>query len=172
MKEVTLRPFTKNDTDRIASLANDTRISDNLRDYFPSPYALIDAESFIDMIDKQSPKENHAIYWGEELVGNIGIHPFNDIYRHGGELGYWLGAEYWGKGIMSKTVPQILKYGFEVMKLRRIEAGIIAYNIGSAKVLEKCGLIMEGRLKDKVYKLGSFHDELLYAITSESETEE
>ncbi|MFT6806913.1 MAG: ribosomal-protein-alanine N-acetyltransferase [Saprospiraceae bacterium] len=171
MKEVTLRAFTKSDIPRIATLANDTRISNNLRDYFPSPYKISDAKVFMDKIEKQNPKENHAIYWGEELVGNIGIHPFTDLYRFSGEIGYWLGVDYWGNGIMTKTVPQIIKYGFEVMNLRRIQAGVIRYNQASARVLEKCGLIFEAELKDKAYKLGSFHDELIYAIISNIDPE-
>lgn len=168
MKKVSLKSFTPDDIPRITELANNKLISNNLRDYFPNPYSTADAEFFIEMINKQNPTENHAIYWGAELVGNIGIHPFNDIYRFGGELGYWLGVEYWGNGIMTQAVPQILKYGFEKMKLRRIQAGVFDFNIGSIKVLEKCGLKLEARSKDKVYKLGSFHDELLYGITSEN----
>ena len=166
MKKVTIRPFTSSDIPRIAQLANDTQISNNLRDYFPSPYLISDAEAFINMIAKQNPKENHAIYWDEELVGNIGIHPFTDLYRYGAELGYWLGVDFWGKGIMTQAVPLIIKYGFDVMQLRRIQAGVIEYNQASGRVLEKCGLTIEGRLKDRAYKLGSFHDEIIYSIIS------
>ena len=70
---------------------------------------------------------------------------------------------------MSKAVPQMIKFAFEVMKLRRIQARVIACNKGSIKVHEKCGIEMEAIIKDKAYKLGAFHDELLYAITSDIE---
>jgi len=164
MKDVTLEPFTTDDIPRIAELANDTRISDNLRDYFPSPYTIADAENFLELIKAQNPKENLAIYWGQELVGNIGIHPFSDIYRFGGEIGYWLGVEYWGQGIMSKAVPLIIEYGFDVLNLRRIQAGVIGYNLASARVLEKSGMTLEATLKDRACKLGTFHDEMIYSI--------
>ena len=95
MKNIQLRPLTISDAPRLAELANNPKISINLRDAFPSPYTLADAENFIEMCRKQAPTQVFAIEYNGEYVGNIGLHPGSDVYRKSAEIGYFLGETYW-----------------------------------------------------------------------------
>lgn len=165
---VSLRDVKQNDIERLAFLANDKRISDNLRDYFPSPYTLQDAEFFVGLVDKQSPKENRAIYLNETLVGIGGAHPLTDIYRHTAEVGYWIGVEYWGQGIMTQAIPLIIQHGFDVLKMERLEAGVLSGNPGSMRILEKGGFEYEGVSKNRILKNDQYIDEHRYAILRNS----
>jgi RimJ/RimL family protein N-acetyltransferase len=97
-------------------------------------------------------------------VGSIGLHLQTDILRKNAEIGYWLAEDYWGKGIVTDAIHQIVKYGFENLDIVRIFARIYGTNIPSQKVVEKCGFKLEGKYDKTLFKNGEFLDELIYAI--------
>jgi RimJ/RimL family protein N-acetyltransferase len=98
-------------------------------------------------------------------VGGIGVHPGEDVHRHTATAGYWLGEEFWGRGIMTEVVTAVTDFCFENFPLRRISAEVFANNPASARVLEKAGFSFEGRLRNHVLKDGELLDSLLYART-------
>src|SRR6185436_2198602 len=87
-------------------------------------------------------------------VGGIGIHLGIDVHRHTAELGYWLGEEFWGRGIVTEAVGAFSNFCFDTFSLRRIYAEPFANNRPSARVLEKAGFVFEGCLKNNVIKGG------------------
>src|SRR5512132_1031944 len=97
--------------------------------------------------------------------GGIGVHPGHDVYRHTATVGYWLGEQFWGRGIMTEAVTAVTYFCFDYFPLRRISAEVFANNPASARVLEKAGFTFEGRLKNNVMKDGQVLDSLLYART-------
>ena len=98
-------------------------------------------------------------------VGGIGIRLGQDVHRHTAEVGYWLAEDFWGRGIMSETVAAFTNFCFENFPLRRIYAEPFSNNPASARVLEKTGFVLEGRLRNNVIKDGKILDSLLYART-------
>lgn len=84
--------------------------------------------------------------------------------RRSAELGYWLGEEYWGRGITSDAVRVVTAWGFAHLDIDRIFAQVFAWNPASARVLEKTGFTFEGRLRGAVYKDGRTTDLLSYGI--------
>lgn len=164
-ENITLRPFRETDIPQLAKIANNKKIYDNVRDMFPHPYAEENAEKFINGFANSHEKQRiFAIEYEGKLAGAMGIHPRDDIYRKSGEIGYWLGEEFWGKGIATAGVKLLLPYAWKELDLVRIFAGVFAYNKGSARVLEKCGFELEGILKKAVFKNGEIYDEHHYAI--------
>jgi RimJ/RimL family protein N-acetyltransferase len=89
---ITLREFSQNDKYRLVELANNRKIFNNLRDAFPHPYTLQNAENFIDMCQKTNPPQLFAIEYDGLYVGNIGLHKETDVYRKSAEIGYFLGG--------------------------------------------------------------------------------
>jgi len=87
------------------------------------------------------------------------------VHRHTAELGYWLGEEFWARGVMTEAVGAFTDFCFDRFLLRRIYAEPFANNRASARVLEKAGFSFEGRLKNNVLKNGELLDSLLYART-------
>ena len=59
------------------------------------------------------------------------------------EVGYWLGKEFWGKGIATQALAEFL----EIIKTRPLYAHVVKHNIGSRRVLEKCGFVVSGEDK-------------------------
>ena len=83
------------------------------------------------------------------------------------EIGYWIGEEYWNQGYTTEAVRAVIRYGFEVLGLHRITAGHFVDNPASGKVMEKAGMVFEGKLKDEAYHRGKFYDINIYAIINE-----
>lgn len=164
MCSVILRALNETDTENLSRIANDKRISANLRDGFPNPYTIEDAKAFIAKFSKSDPQIVFAIEANREHVGNIGLHPKNDIYRKTAEIGYFIGVEYWGRGIATEAIGQMVNYGFEKLDLIRIEAGVFSHNPASMKVLEKAGFVKEGISEKVAIKNGVIIDEHRYAI--------
>lgn len=164
----TIRPFLPSDADVLAGLADDREVWHNLRDAFPHPYTRKDARAWIRAATRQFPCLHFAICAdgvgpAHSLAGGIGIVPRGDVHQGTAEIGYWLGRPYWGRGLMTTALGAFTAYAFTEFKLRRIFAGVFAWNPASARVLEKCGYAFEGRLRQGVVKDGVVVDELMYA---------
>lgn len=168
--DINLRPWRPEDLDRLVTLADNIRISGRLTDRFPHPYTREAGENFIEMATSREPVHVLAIELDGEVIGGIGIHPQEDIFRKNAELGYWIGEDYWGRGIMSRAVPKIVDYGFLHFDIDRIFARPFGSNIASRKVLEKCGFVLEARFDKTLFKNGVYEDELVYAIRRPDKT--
>ncbi len=160
---VTIRKFRRNDKFRMAEIANNEKVAVNLRDAFPSPYSVEDAQKFISMCLGQEPYQVFAIEYQGEYVGNVGLHRQNDVYRKTAELGYFIGEAYWHKGITPRAVNLICEYGFRELDVIKIFSGVFSFNTASQRVLEKCGFEREAVLKNAVIKNGKIWDEIRYA---------
>lgn len=160
---VTIRRLKRSDKVRMAEIANNEKVAANLRDAFPSPYTVEDAQKFISMCLRQEPYEVFAIEFEGEYVGNIGLHRQSDVYRKTAELGYFIGEPYWHRGITPRAVNLICEYGFRELDVIKIFSGVFSFNTASQRVLEKCGFTLEAVLKAAVIKNGKICDEYRYA---------
>ncbi|MDF1560364.1 MAG: GNAT family protein [Bacteroidales bacterium] len=160
---VTIRKFRCNDKFAMAEVANNEKVAVNLRDAFPSPYSVEDAQKFISMCLRQKPYQVFAIEFEGEYVGNIGLHRQDDVYRRTAELGYFIGEKWWNRGITSRAVNLICEYGFRELDIIKIFSGVFSFNTASQRVLEKCGFGREAVLRNAVIKNGKICDEIRYA---------
>jgi [ribosomal protein S5]-alanine N-acetyltransferase len=165
LERCTIRDWRMDDAESLTKHANNRRVSINLRDRFPHPYGIEDAKNFIELAISNQPEKNFCIEIDGSAVGGIGVHVGEDIFRHTAELGYWLGEEFWGLGVMSEAVSAFAHYCFKEFSLHRIFAKAFSNNPASARVLEKAGFTFEGRLRKNVIKDGQILDSLLYAKT-------
>jgi RimJ/RimL family protein N-acetyltransferase len=159
-----LRPWTIEDLDSLVKFANNYNIAKNLTDAFPHPYSIENGKAFIEMAVQNTPPNVLAIEINGEASGAIGIHPQKDIYQKNAEMGYWLAEPYWGKGIITKAIIQMVDYGFKNWDINRIYARPFGYNIASQKASEKAGFMLEAKLKKTIFKNGECIDELIYAV--------
>lgn len=75
-------------------------------------------------------------------------------------------SEY-GKGIGATTINLIVEYAFKVLNLRKILAEIVAYNVASTKMFEKCHFVVTGILKKHIYYDNDFHDLMIYSRSND-----
>ncbi|UPT65613.1 MAG: GNAT family N-acetyltransferase [Sphingobacteriales bacterium JAD_PAG50586_3] len=161
---VSLRPLQITDAEAIARMGNNPLIAGFMRDVFPHPYTLENAIAFINNVKDTTPTRVFAIVANGEHVGCCGIFPKDDVYRMNAEVGYWLGQEYWGKGIATQATKLLAEYGFDTLGMNRIYASVFAPNKASGRVLEKAGFVYEGTQRQSVYKNGEYLDELFYSL--------
>lgn len=159
----TLRSWTMNDLESLVQHANNSNISRFMTNMFPHPYGPENGKAFIEFAAKEAARF-FAIDVDGKAVGGIGLHPQQDIQAKNAELGYWLAEPYWGKGIMTKAVTQMVAHGFKTFDVNRIFARPFGNNSASQKVLEKAGFVLEARLEKTFFKNGDYLDELIYAV--------
>ncbi len=159
-----LRPWSLNDLDSLVSNANNYNIARFLTDGFPHPYTRQHGIDFIAMATKDDPIHIFAIEVNGQAVGGIGIHPQSDIMKKNAELGYWLGEDYWGNGIITNAIVQMIDFGFKTYDITRIYARPFGTNLASQRVLEKTGFKLEAKIEKNLYKNGEVLDELIYAV--------
>lgn len=159
-----LRKWNENDLESLVKFANNSKIANNMMDKFAHPYTIEHGKKFIEFASQTNPLQIFAIDVKAVAVGAIGIHPQEDVFRKNAELGYWLGEPYWGNGIITNAIKQMVEYGFKTWELTRIFARPFGTNIASQRVLEKAGFILETRLEKTIFKNGEYVDELIYAI--------
>jgi RimJ/RimL family protein N-acetyltransferase len=162
--EFKLRSWNLNDLESLVRYANNYNIAKNLTNQFPHPYTKENGESFIAMATKNDPLTIFAIEINGQAAGGIGLHLQQDIHCKNAELGYWLAEPFWGKGIITRAIKQIVAYGFKTFEIDRIFARPFGYNLGSQKVLTKSGFLLEGKFEKTIYKFGEYQDELIYAV--------
>lgn len=158
-----IRSWRPSDAASLAKHAGDETISASLRDGFPHPYTVGDGRAFIEKAREMDPETVFAIAVDDEAVGGIGYHLGEDVERYSAEMGYWLGRVHWGRGIATEAVVTLCRYAIRRHRLTRIFASPYAWNVASARVLEKAGFELEARLRRSVLKRGLFGDQLLYA---------
>lgn len=99
----------------------------------------------------------------KEFIGLLGLKQWSKKHRRG-EIWYKIHPSHWRKGFATESVNLILDYGFDVLKLHRIQAGCAVDNIGSIKVLEKVGMIREGRGRQVLPLKNGWSDNFEYSI--------
>jgi RimJ/RimL family protein N-acetyltransferase len=161
-----LRDWQKADAASIAKYANNRKIWMNLRDAFPHPYHLRDADTFIARVLDSDPITIFALATPQEAIGSIGLMVGKDVHRYTAEMGYWLGEPFWGKGIMTQAVVRLTAYALHDLKLQRVYAEPFTTNPASVRVLEKAGFQCEGTLRANVFKDEKVLDQFLYSFVA------
>ena len=159
-----LRSFRPGDAASLAKYANNRNVSRNLRDRFPFPYHIGDAEAFIRLASEQDHETIFAIASDAEAIGGIGLELYDDVHRRSAQVGYWLGEPFWGRGIATLALQAITDYAFAQFDLARVYAYVYEWNPASARVLEKVGYEYEGRLRKSITKDEQTIDQWLYAM--------
>ncbi len=161
-----LRRITMHDAKELLVLRSDV----NAMKYIGKPLAesLDDAINLIHRIE-EGINNNNAIGWGiclkgeEKIIGSIGFHNI-DKQNHRGEIGYMIGPQYWGKGIVSEAVKGAIDFGFNKLKFHSIEAMVDPDNSASIRVLEKQNFIKEAHFKENYFFNGKFLDTAVYSL--------
>ncbi len=166
---IKIRKWQESDIENLVRYANNKRISDNLADAFPFPYTKDFGLEFIKKVSNEEPTKIFAMTSENRAIGSIGIFPDQDIYRKNGAIAYWIAEPYWGKGIATCAIEQILKYEFDELGLTRICAKPFGSNESSHRVLEKADFELEAAIPNAVFKIkNTWTKEYIESLTSEN----
>ncbi|KZE53317.1 GNAT family N-acetyltransferase [Rossellomorea marisflavi] len=114
-----------------------------------------------DAAKKDRTRFTFAVILEGELIG-CGELTICDRSNLTGEIGYILHPEHWGKGIATLLAKKLLNIAFHEHGLHRIQATCDPANAGSIRVLEKCGMTREGRIRDHLKMNDGWRDSLLF----------
>jgi len=166
-ERLVLRPLHDDDAPAIAAGAGDRRVARYLLQV-PSPYPTTLARRWL---------RSRADWWHEgrgvtfgiasrdvpdELLGTTSLRRFARDRR--AELGYWLIASMWGRGIATEATRAVVDYGFAELALARIYAQVLAGNAASERVLDKLGMQREGVKRQHIRKGRTLCDVAIYGL--------
>jgi ribosomal-protein-alanine N-acetyltransferase len=180
--DITVRRYRREDAVSISHHGNNKKIWDCLTDGMPYPYTEQAASQWISHCASAAAQQpagiygdhsrggidallptHYAVTFKDEAIGSIGLDFGNGMHRRSATLGYWLGEEYWGKGIMGLVVEAYVRWAWGTWPvILRLNASAFAYNSGSHKCLEKAGFAHEGIRKSFVVKNGRLVDEVIF----------
>jgi RimJ/RimL family protein N-acetyltransferase len=95
-------------------------------------------------------------------VGMISARPSSEAGR--GDVGYWLGKPYWGKGLMREALTAVLDLCFGEFDQVKVEAEIFTSNARSKRLVESLGMVLEGTIRSSHHKRGEWVDAHIYGI--------
>jgi len=131
-----------------------------------------DAIIFIEKINDLE-KNNEAVTWAitlkkdTKLIGKICYWNIQkEHYR--AEIGYVLHPDFHGKGIMQEAMTEVIKFGFQIMKLHSIEANTNPNNTSSIQLLERNKFIREGYFRENYFYNNKFYDSVIYSLLASS----
>jgi RimJ/RimL family protein N-acetyltransferase len=134
----------------------------------PHPYDLDHALAWIGHQRRESVRgraTNFAIRLLAEsqLIGCVGLRDIDPEHLQA-ELGFWIGREWWGKAYAREAAAEVLRFGFEDLRLNRIYAHHMVRNPAAGRVLLHIGMQREGLLRERVRKWGVFEDVIIYGM--------
>ncbi len=165
-KRLILRKMTLEDAEDLFSYASDSEVARYVVwECHNSPE---DSVRYLNaMIRRYS--ERALSEWGvvfkdnNRFIGTCGYVVYSPGHARA-ELAYALSREYWNRGLATEAVKEIIRFGFEGMRLNRIEARCYVENSASQRVLEKVGMSYEGTLREQMYIKGNYTDMKLYSL--------
>ncbi len=162
-----LRPFTERDVDDLFRYAADPNVGPHAgwKPHESREESLEIIQMFLrdDNVWAIEQKSDHRV------IGSLGLH--DDKWRNYPEarmFGYVLASDCWGKGYMSEAVLRAMEHGFLDRNLRLLSVSHYTFNDRSRRVIEKCGFVYEGTLRQTFRRYdGEIFDEAIYSITKD-----
>ena len=162
---MTLRQWTKDDIKELANLMNNANRS-YLSNGLPYPYTEDHAQWWLNMVADKDEKDGlyRAVIVEGKIVGMVSLEKKSDVYEKDAEISYVLITEYWGKGITTQAVQKLCEEAFEKLDILRITGCVFGENEASKKVLTKADFVLEGVMKQAVYKNDKVMDLYHYGL--------
>ncbi|MEC1376627.1 GNAT family protein [Heyndrickxia oleronia] len=171
--DLALKLIELKDSNRVFELTDTSR--NYLREWLPwldTTTKLEDTIGFINMCLKGF-SENRSINTVILFKGNIvGVAGFNNINwsNKTAQIGYWLGEEYQGFGIMTRVAEALTEYAFKELALNKVEIRVAVGNKKSRSIPERLGFIDEGCIRQAEWLYDHYVDHVVYGILSEEWT--
>lgn len=165
-ERLTLRPWRESDAPQLYEYAKDPRIGPAAG--WPAHTCVENSRETIRDVLSAEGTFALTLRGSDDIIGCLGIKKL-ETSEHAGEpeLGYWLGAPFWGQGLVPEAVLRVLELLFDERGAARVWCGHYEGNDKSRRVIEKCGFKFVFRKEVEVPLLGERREELFYCITKE-----
>lgn len=165
-RRLLLRQLKASDAADVFEYASDPEVTKHVR--FVTHKTIKDTHAFL-LRAEHARRKGETMVWAivlkttRKMIGTCGF--VSLAHEHGrAELGYALNRNYWGQGYAAEAAAELVRHGFSMLKLNRIEAHVSPDHFPSQRVLEKCGFVPEGVLRQHEVIKGRWHDSKIYSI--------
>lgn len=168
--EITLKHLGETDAEALFYLTDASRTS--LREWLAwvdQTKSIDDSKSFIELSNKAFAEMKgltSGIHYNNELVGVIGFNSFDWTNRIG-YIGYWLGSNYQGKGIVTRATSGLINYAFHSLKLNRMDIRAACKNKKSRAIPERMGFVKEGKIRQAEWLYDHYVDHVVYGMLAD-----
>ena len=168
--DLSLKLIELRDAERVFQLTNTSR--SYLREWLPWLDFTIKVEDTIEFIKGclkgyAENKSLHAvILFKGEIVGVAGYNTIN-MSNKTATIGYWLGAEFQGNGIMTEVARTLTDYAFHSLNLNKVEIRAAVGNKKSRSIPERLNYINEGCIRQAEWLYDHYVDHVVYGILAE-----
>ena len=161
-----LRPMEAADTDAIFAMRSDPVVQ-----RYGSHAPWTELQAAVDYIERDvqamaaGTHAQFAVVRQEDaaVVGTCTLFHLDESCRRA-DVGYVLLPSQWGRGYASEAVARLLDWGFDALRLNRVEADVDPRNTASARVLGRLGFTLEGHLRERWIVGGEVCDSLMYGL--------
>ncbi len=164
-----LRKLQYSDREAIFKYAQNENVAKHL--IWSAHKDIVDTIGFLNLV-YESYNDNRAAPWGiqfkddSRIIGTAGFVSW-DKEKNMAEIGYVLAEEYWGEGIITEAVKEVINFGFNVLKLEKIASRCKPENTASYKVMEKCKFKYESTIENHMVIKGKFEDIRVYSLSKD-----
>jgi RimJ/RimL family protein N-acetyltransferase len=165
-EQVRLRPIEREDLPRYVRWFGDPDVRRHLTVYLP--FSMAQEERWFEGLAERLERGTEVLLAIDTIegvhIGNIGLHAI-DWRNRSAELGIVIGEkEYWGQGYGTDAIGVLLRVAFDEMNLHRVCLRVDADNLRGIRCYEKSGFLVEGTLRQAVFREGEYHDQLLMSV--------
>ena len=164
---IRLRAVTEDDLPRFVAWLNDPEVTQGLSRV--APLSLEEEQRWFQEAQQKDAFERPMAIDGrlEDGWAHIGSCSFfnHDPISHNAELGIVIGDKrFWDQGFGTETLRLLLSHGFETLNFHRIYLQVMAFNHRAQSAYEKAGFVLEGRLRQDIYRRGRYWDTLVMSV--------
>lgn len=166
-KRIRLRAVEREDVQKFHEWVNDPEVTRGL--VLNMPMSMRDEMDWFDGLAKRDLNQRPLAIEiskgkGWKLIGNCGVFGI-EWENRSAELGIMIGEKSeWNKGYGAEAMSLLLHHGFETLNLNRIALRVYAENVRAVRSYEKAGFVLEGRMREAVYKNGNYDDVLIMSV--------
>ncbi|MER8184802.1 GNAT family protein [Kitasatospora sp. NPDC094015] len=162
---IRLRPMEPADAEALWRWNSDPEVMRWMQDGYRQTLATV-----VKAVETREPNAYGDVLYGVEaqadgrLIGLVRLHGA-EPETGGAEIDIYLGEkEYWGGGYGTDAMRTMCRYGFEQMRLHRIQLTVVAENEPARHLYRKLGFVEEGRLRQVFRRDGRWHDHILMGL--------
>lgn len=170
-ERIVLREYRQEDLPSIREWVNDPEITGTLSHIFTFPQSVYDSESFLKMMIEGRGNEIRGFVIAEkdtlDYMGQIDLIRIDWLNRSA-TLGIVIGRkDKLGQGYGREAIHLLKTFVFQSLNLNRLELEVYDYNERAYRCYISCGFKEEGRLRQKIFKNGKYHDVIVMSVLAD-----
>ena len=171
-----IRPFKPEDANDVYDCCNDFEMVKTTLG-LPWPYTLEMAQGWIQKVaqrEEEGTSYEYAICFKDnpsKIIGCVALLDINPKAKRA-EMGYWVGKQYWKRGIATEAAKAMIEFGFNSLNLNSIYARFFDINPASGRVMEKCGMTYVGTIREHEFRFDKFYNVGYYEMLDTDKREQ